>query len=38
MKWIATAAATFSTFFEKALVNRVNRRMLMRTVKFWRSM
>jgi hypothetical protein len=26
MKWIATAAARFSTFFEKAFVSRVNHR------------
>ena len=30
-------AQSFSTFFEKAFVNRVKRRMLMRIVKFWRS-
>jgi hypothetical protein len=37
MKWIAAACLWFSSFFEKALVNRVNRRSHMRTVKFWRS-
>ena len=31
-------AAWFSTFFEKAFVRRVNRRMDMRIVRFWRSM
>jgi hypothetical protein len=34
MKWIAT---WFSNFFENALVSRVNRRMLVRMVRFWRS-
>ena len=30
-------ALWFSTFFENALVSRVNRRMLIRIVRFWRS-
>jgi hypothetical protein len=34
MKWSGTAAAWFSTFFEKALVSRVNRRMCILIVKF----
>jgi hypothetical protein len=33
-----TAAARFSTFLENAFVSRVNRRMLIRIVRFWRSM
>jgi hypothetical protein len=37
MKWSATAALWLSTFFEKALVSRVNRRMFIRIVRFWRS-
>jgi hypothetical protein len=37
MKYRATAAAWFSTFFENALVKRVNLRIDMRMVKFWRS-
>ena len=37
MKWSATAAAWFSTFFENPLVSRVNRRMLIRIVRFCRS-
>jgi hypothetical protein len=37
MKCRATAASRFSTFFEKAFVSRVNRRMLIRMVKFCRS-
>jgi hypothetical protein len=35
--WSAIAAAWFSTFFENAFVNRVNRRMCIRIVKFERS-
>ena len=34
MKWRATAASWFSTFFEKAFVNWVNRRMDIRIVRF----
>lgn len=37
MKWSATACSRFSTFFEKALVSRVKRRMLIRIVRFERS-
>jgi hypothetical protein len=32
-----TAACKFSSFLLKALVSRVNLRMLIRMVKFWRS-
>ncbi len=32
-----TAALRFSIFFEKPFVNLVNRRMLIRIVRFWRS-
>lgn len=34
MAWSATAQAWFSTFFEKALVSRVNRRISIRIVRF----
>ena len=37
MKCSATVAVWFSTFFENAFVGRVNRRMLIRIVRFWRS-
>jgi hypothetical protein len=37
MKYRATAAAWFSTFLLKAFVRRVNLRMLIRIVRFWRS-
>jgi hypothetical protein len=36
MKCRATAAQWFSTFLEKLLVRRVNRRIDIRMVKFWR--
>jgi hypothetical protein len=37
MKWREIAAAWFSTFFENALVSRVNRRIDIRMVRFCRS-
>jgi hypothetical protein len=37
MKWRLTAAAWFSIFFENPLVRRVNRRIPIRVVRFWRS-
>jgi hypothetical protein len=37
MKWSATAASRFSTFFENPFVNRVNRRMDILMVRFCRS-
>ncbi len=37
MKCSDTAAVRFSSFLEKALVSLVNRRMLMRIVRFCRS-
>jgi len=37
MKWIAAACLWFSSFLLKAFVNRVNRRLLIRNVRFWRS-
>jgi hypothetical protein len=37
MKYKATVAAWFSSFFEKAFVSRVNRRIDIRIVRFWRS-
>ena len=36
MKYRATAAAWFSTFLLNAFVSRVNRRMDIRIVRFWR--
>jgi hypothetical protein len=36
-EWSATACSKFSSFFEKAFVSRVNRRICIRMVKFWRS-
>jgi len=37
MKYRAAVAAWFSSFFENAFVRRVNRRIDMRIVRFWRS-
>jgi hypothetical protein len=37
MKYMATAAACFSTFLPNAFVSRMNRRIDIRIVRFWRS-
>ena len=37
MTYSATECSWFSIFLEKALVRRVNRRMVIRIVRFWRS-
>jgi len=36
-EWIATEWPWFSAFFEKPFVRRVNRRIDIRIVRFWRS-